>query len=117
MISDQLFITNFILIFNVMENTNYHRHKSMTTNKWIGVLLLLTIPLVNIYFVIYWAFVQKISFTRRNFARAVLLWLLIVAMLSVLALIIFQPNFQRFTDAFKQSVNVQETVKDMLIFK
>ena len=84
-----------------MENTKQHRHTPMTTNKWLGTLLLLTIPLVNLYFVIYWAFVQKISQTRRNFARAVILWFVMIALIIILAIIIFNPNFEQFFDALK----------------
>ena len=92
-----------------MENTNYRRGKPMTTNKWIGILLLLTIPLVNLYFVIYWAFIQKVSMTRRNFSRALILWFIIVALIAILLLIIIQPDFQAFADALTKmkSTNAQ----------
>ena len=82
-----------------MENTNTkekrHRHTPITMNKWFGMLLLLTIPLVNIYYIIYWAFIQRVSQTRRNYARAVILWFIIVALIIVLATIIFQPNIKQ----------------------
>ena len=96
-----------------MENTNYRRGKPMTTNKWIGILLLLTVPLVNIYFIIYWAFIQKVSMTRRNFSRALIIWSIIVALITILLLIIIQPDLQSFATAFKnmKSTNVVNFVE------
>jgi len=85
-----------------MDSTKQHRRTPMTTNRWFGILLLLTIPLVNIYFLIYWAFIQKVSFTRRNFSRAVILWVIIVSLIIVLAIIIFQPNFGQFFNALNE---------------
>ena len=75
-----------------MEETKHRRHTAITMNKWFGILLLLTVPLVNLYFLIYWAFIQKVSQTRRNFARAVILWAVIITLITVLVMIIFQPN-------------------------
>jgi len=82
----------------------------MTTNKWLGVLLLLTIPLVNIYFIIYWAFIQKISQTRRNFARAIILWAIMAALIIVLIIIIFHPNFEKLFNALAE-INAAEVIE------
>ena len=82
-----------------MEETKHRRRTAITVNKWFVILLLLTIPLVNIYFVIYWAFIQKVSQTRRNFARAVILWAIIIALVFVLLIIIFHPHFMSFSSS------------------
>ena len=99
-----------------MENTNRKR-VPLSTNKWIGLLLLLTIPLVNVYFLIYWAFVQKVSYTRRNFARAVIIWSIIFILVAILAIIIFQPDFQKVAETFKEInkvLQVEESFSDAL---
>jgi len=87
-----------------MENTQekQRRRTPMTTNKWFVILLLLTIPLVNIYYIIYWAFIQKISQTRRNFSRAVILWVIIFVLIVVLAFIVFQHEIQSMFSIFKE---------------
>ena len=85
-----------------MENKNYHKRNPISTNKWFGILLLLTIPLVNIYFIIYWAFIQKVSFTRRNFSRALILWGIITSLIIVLTVIILQPNFECVINTLKE---------------
>jgi len=90
-----------------MEYTKNNKRPSMSTNRWLVVLLILTIPLVNIALIIYWAFIQKISHTRRNFARATILWGIMIALIIVLVLIIFQPNFEHIFSVLKELKSVQ----------
>ena len=97
-----------------MEQKNHRRNKPISTNKWIGILLLLTIPLVNLYFIIYWAFVQKISMTRRNFSRAIILWFTTVALITVLLLIVIQPDFKSFAIALKE-VNSKPLIEENML--
>jgi len=84
-----------------MTNRYNQGHKQITVNRWIGILLLLTIPAVNLCFVIYWAFIQKVSTTLRNFARAIILWFIIILLILTLTIMIIAPDFQNFVTAWE----------------
>lgn len=60
----------------------------MTVGDWFVTVLLLSIPFVNIIMLIVWAFSSDTNPNRRNYSRAIMLWLLLVAIFVVLAFII-----------------------------
>lgn len=55
----------------------------MSVKKWLLTLLLLCIPVVDIIMLFIWAFGSD-SDERKNFARAVLLWSLVVIVISII---------------------------------
>lgn len=55
----------------------------MTTGDWFVTQLLLSIPAVNIVLLLVWGFSSSGNRNRRNFARASMLWALIVFVLFV----------------------------------
>jgi len=54
----------------------------MTVRYWIGTLLILAIPIVNLVFLLIWAFGDEDS--RKNFSRALLIFYSIIISLSLL---------------------------------
>ncbi|MDR1543415.1 MAG: hypothetical protein LBS50_03190 [Prevotellaceae bacterium] len=80
-------------------------HSLITIGRWFGMFLLLTIPLVNVFFLIKWAFVQKISRTRRNFAIAVIVYLFALILIGVILMITFKIDLVKTCDSFKQSLS------------
>jgi len=50
---------------------------------WFFTIFLLSLPLINIILVIYWSFNKSVNPNRANFARAAILYQLIVIMLSL----------------------------------
>lgn len=62
--------------------------KPLTTGEWFVTLLVLGLPLVGLVMHFVWGFGPG-NASRRNFCRAVLLWLAIMTALGLLALIAF----------------------------
>ncbi len=60
----------------------------MSTGSWIGTLLLMMIPLVNLILIIVWAASSGENPNRRNFARAYLVMMLISIVLFVIFFVI-----------------------------
>jgi hypothetical protein len=55
-----------------------NEQKIPSVGDWIITLLLVSIPLVNIIALIYWAASSSIGSIKRNFAKAALIWFLII---------------------------------------
>jgi hypothetical protein len=53
-----------------MDNTEY---KPLTTRNWIGTLILVAIPLINIIMLIVWAASNETHPSKKSFARAYLI--------------------------------------------
>lgn len=64
------------------------------TLRFLGSLLLLLIPVLNVVLIFRWAFAWGVNINKRNFARAVLLCVLIVAVLHVAALVVWPESLQ-----------------------
>jgi hypothetical protein len=62
--------------------------KPLSTGEWFVTLLVLGLPLVGLVMYFVWGFGPG-NLGRRNFCRAALLWLAIMAALAVVALIAF----------------------------
>jgi hypothetical protein len=59
------------------------------TVDWVVTMLILAIPLVNLIMLFVWAFGSGANPNKANFAKAVLLWILIGIVISVLVSLIF----------------------------
>lgn len=57
-----------------MENTNY---RPVTVGNWMLTYLLMCLPLVNIILLFVWAFGSNTPESKANWAKAILLWMLI----------------------------------------
>ncbi len=53
--------------------------RPMTVGDWMVTLLVLAIPLVNLFMYLYWAFSTTGNVNRRTFCQACILWFLIIA--------------------------------------
>jgi Trk-type K+ transport system membrane component len=63
----------------------------MSVGKWIGTYLLLMIPLVNLIFVLIWAFSSEENPNRKNWAIAmIIIWVVVIALYAILFLIFGQ---------------------------
>lgn len=78
--------------------------KQPSVLNWIGSLILYSIPGVNLIFLILSAILAK-STAKRSFAIAGILLMVICAVLTFAAFMIFPDFFTRLTDALRQSVH------------
>ena len=60
----------------------------VSTGNWMLTLFLTTIPIVNIIMLFVWAFGSSAA-SKRNYAKAALIWILIGIILSVVAVLLF----------------------------
>jgi hypothetical protein len=57
--------------------------KPISVPGWIGTIAITFVPLVNVAVLVYWAFGAKVEPNRKNFSRAALIVIAIVAALAV----------------------------------
>ena len=83
-----------------MENTNqeqpvYRERESnyiqapISVGEWMITLLIMAIPLVNIIMLFVWAFSGNINLSKANWAKASLIWTLIIIVFYAIILLIF----------------------------
>jgi len=63
-----------------------NEHKIPSVGDWMITLLILTVPVVNFIALLYWAFSSDTNPVKANFAKAALVWGLIIVVLWVLFL-------------------------------
>ena len=78
------------------------RTEPLSVGGWIGTLILLSIPIVNIIMVFVWAF-GKGNISRKNYAIAVLILFLIMVVIYIICVLFFGVTFasMRFFDNIK----------------
>jgi len=57
--------------------------RPMALGDWMITLLVLAIPLVNLFMYLYWAFSKTGNVNRRTFCQACILWFLIILGVSI----------------------------------
>lgn len=67
-----------------MNENHYKNEEIMSVGNWIGVLIVLGIPIVNIIMYLVWAFSDNTNENLRNFCKASLLIALIGVGLAIL---------------------------------
>lgn len=83
-----------------MENNNqqqpvYRERESnfiqapISVGEWMTTLLIMAIPLVNIIMLFVWAFSGNINLSKANWAKASLIWSLIIIVFYAIILLIF----------------------------
>lgn len=75
---------------------NYYHSQDTTpvrTSDWFWTLFLTAIPLVGLIMLLVWAFGSGNNINKSNWAKATLLWILVVTMFYVLILVIFGLSF------------------------
>ncbi len=88
--------------YNQMPAQNYKdREKPMSTWAYIGMFLLLCIPILNIILIFKWAFGRKANINKRNYIRAIL----ILALVSAVVWFFAGPIIIGFVATFLQSID------------
>ena len=75
---------------NVLAEDN----EPLSTSAYLGMLIISVIPILNLVFMLVWAFAPGNNTNRRNFARA---WLIVTLASVVLALVFFAAFIRLFT--------------------
>jgi hypothetical protein len=65
----------------------------ISTGGWFGILFLLALPALNLLFLIIWAVGGTGRVNKKNFARAVLLWMVTGIVLSIFVAVVFSILF------------------------
>lgn len=65
----------------------------VTVGEWFITMLLMIIPLVNIIILFVWAFGSNIKMSKSNWAKAQLIWMAIVFVISTLFGILLYRNY------------------------
>ncbi|WP_205677199.1 hypothetical protein [Antarcticibacterium arcticum] len=65
----------------------------MRTSEWFWTLFLTAIPLVGIILLLIWGFGSSSNLNKSNWAKATLLWILVITSFYVVLLIIFGLSF------------------------
>lgn len=64
----------------------------VTTGNWVLTLLIAAIPVLNIIMLLVWSFGSSTEKSKSNWAKAQLIWTLIVVAISVIASLVFGVN-------------------------
>ena len=73
------------------------RNEPLSVGGWIGTLILLAIPIVNIIMIFVWAF-GKGNISRKNYAIAALILTLIVVIVTLVCSLVFGFTIAKFYD-------------------
>ncbi len=57
---------------------------TLTVGDWMIILLLISIPVINIIMLFVWALSSDTNETKSNFAKAVLMWFVVIIILWIL---------------------------------
>lgn len=82
---------------NIHETQNVKNNTPVTVKQWLLTLLLMAIPIVNIVLLFVWAFDSDTNPSKKNFAKAYLIffaillviWIIVVILLIVIGLTAF----------------------------
>ena len=97
--------------------SNRHRTTSVTTNKWFFVIILSWIPVINLIFLAYLAFIQKKSHSLRNFSRAAILWAVLLALVLIIMFVYIAPEWTSVIDCIKSSTTGDTPLEQLLMFE
>jgi hypothetical protein len=88
-----------------------YREEPVSTGGWVWILFALMIPLLNLLLLLIWACGGCRKASKRNFARAVLLWTVIGGILATLVLLAGSLLFGEQFDALKESLMQMKNFK------
>ena len=90
-----------------MSNIEYNdiypepRESAVTVKDWLLVMLLMCIPFVNLIMPFVWAFGGgNIPESKKNWAKAMLIWGLIIIVLNIVLLVVFGFSIMSLTDSY-----------------
>ncbi|MBQ5430286.1 MAG: hypothetical protein IIU28_01390 [Lachnospiraceae bacterium] len=67
----------------------FYNNRDVSVGEWMLTYLITLIPLVNIIMMLIWAFDSNTIPSKKNWARASLIWMLIVLVIYILLLVLF----------------------------
>lgn len=79
-----------------------YKEEPITTGGYIGIMFLMLIPLINLILLIIWACGGCRKVNKRNFARAMLVWLLITSILAIIFVFVGGLLFSDTINAIKE---------------
>ena len=79
--------------YNVQQNTH-----PVPTSEWFWTLLITAIPLVGLIMLFVWGFGSSASTSKANWAKATLLWMLVITVLYILIFLIVGVSFLGMSD-------------------
>ena len=88
-----------------MENFEVTPVPKISVGDWMTTLLISAIPFVNIIMIFVWAFGSNTNPNKSNWAKAALIWLLIVIVLCVVLIVIFGAFFMSFINNQPDYIN------------
>lgn len=65
----------------------------ITLGSWLLIMLLISIPCVNIIMLLIWAFGRNVSITKKNYSRAMLIFMLIGLVIGLIFSSVFATIF------------------------
>lgn len=68
---------------------NNQNNSVVTTGQWMGILLVMSIPFVNFILLLVWAFSTGEPATKSNWAKATLIWMLIIVGIYIAVAVLF----------------------------
>lgn len=77
------------LKLNENSGVSCKRMKPLSTVNFFFTQILFLIPILNIFFIIYWSFKKDINENLKSYARSMFIWTIIAAIFSVFALLTF----------------------------
>lgn len=77
----------------------------ISVGDWMITLLVSAIPIVNIIMLFVWAFGSNTNLNKSNWAKAALIWILIVIVLWVLLIVLFGASFMSFMNNQPDYIN------------
>ena len=101
-------------------SSSQRRHSSrtsITTNVWFFVIVISCIPGVNLLFLLYLAFFQKKSHSLRNYSRAAILWIVLLAMILIITFVYIAPEWTSVIDCIKSSTTRDTPPEQLLMFE
>ena len=72
---------------NAVRDTAYYTEEPVSTGEYVLSILLTMIPIVGFFLTLVWAFGSSTKVGKRNFARATLIWMVILFAIAVVVMI------------------------------
>lgn len=82
----QQYVNECVKAIRVKQELSHLSHDAsptMTVGEWLGTLLILSIPVINIIMCLYWTFSTSGNVNRKTYCQALLIWFLIVFVIAI----------------------------------
>jgi len=93
---------------NIRQPVSDIRNRVISTIEWIGIFLLTMIPIINIIVLIVWAMSAKCRLSLRNYARAMLIIMIVSFILGIIAGIVFAGIIRYIFEQIRESSGITD---------